>query len=202
MFTDSGTYRLPRVRDRSGRHVPALKIVTEDNTANAPGGQNELINYFHGYIINPNKPKQTVNLPAAQDFLNYITSPAVQAQVGAYLASQGIRSSRRRRHCSATPKIPAKFVARGGEDHGYGNADQRTARIPALNSEPVNVSKIVTACRYRWHGKTDSSGDYSISFVPPTTAPTRSPPTRSRRLRSRLSAPCSGICSHRPRRRR
>ena len=60
-----------------------------------------MINYFHGYIINPNKPNQQINLPAAKDFLNYITSPAVQKQVAAYLPTSDPgrprRSSRRHR---------------------------------------------------------------------------------------------------------
>ncbi len=89
VFSDNGTYHyLASGTDPAGS-IPALKIVSENNAATAPGGQYELTNYFHGYIINPNKPNQFVNVPAATDFLNYITSPAVQAQVGAYLASQG-----------------------------------------------------------------------------------------------------------------
>ena len=111
--------------------IPALKIVSQDNSANAPGGQFELINYFHGYIINPSKPGQTVNLPAAQDFLNYITSPTVQAQVAAYLQSQGTPFKP-----TASPLLTSSEDSRhlrrpgGQEAHGHGNADQRTAGIP------------------------------------------------------------------------
>ena len=99
MFTDSGTYHyLASGTDPAGT-IPALKIVSQDNSASAPGGQFELVNYFHGYIINPSKPNQTVNLTAAQDFLNYITSPTVQAQVATYLQTRDRRSSRRHRRC-------------------------------------------------------------------------------------------------------
>ena len=93
MFTDSGTYDyLASGTDPAGT-IPALKVVSSDNSASAPGGQFELTNYFHGYIINPDKPGQQINLPAAKDFINYITSPAVQAQVGQYLASAHRRAA-------------------------------------------------------------------------------------------------------------
>ncbi len=52
-----------------------------------PGGANALINYFHAYIINPSKPGESVNLPAAQDFVNFLTSPALQAKIKTYLPS-------------------------------------------------------------------------------------------------------------------
>ena len=60
-------------------------MVTRQNSASAPGGAFELINYFHVYIINPAKPNETVNLPAAQDFVNFLTSPTFQSQLKNYL---------------------------------------------------------------------------------------------------------------------
>src|SRR6202012_1893433 len=65
--------------------IPNLKIVTRDNSASAPGGAHELTNYFHVYIINPNKPGETVNVPAAQDFVTFLTSQAFQSQLKSYL---------------------------------------------------------------------------------------------------------------------
>ena len=50
-----------------------------------PGAEYELINYFHVYIINPSKPGETVNLTAAQDFVSFLTAPAFQSQLKAYL---------------------------------------------------------------------------------------------------------------------
>src|SRR6202042_3199091 len=61
------------------------KIVTRNNSANAPGGQYELVNYFHVYIINPTKPNETVNLNAAQNFVSFLTAPAFQSQLKTYL---------------------------------------------------------------------------------------------------------------------
>ena len=79
----------PSGTDPARRTIPNLQIVTRQNSASAPGGVNELINYFHAYIINPNKPGETVNLTAAQDFVNFITSPTLQSQLKGYLAEHG-----------------------------------------------------------------------------------------------------------------
>ena len=88
-LTDRGTFDfLASGTDPAGT-VPNLKIVTRNNSASAPGGANELINYFHVYIINPNKPGETVNVTAAKDFVNFLTSTAVQGELKNYLANTG-----------------------------------------------------------------------------------------------------------------
>jgi tungstate transport system substrate-binding protein len=170
VFTDSGTYDyLASGTDPAGT-IPALKVVTSDNSANAPGGQFELINYFHGYIINPNKPGQTVNLPAAQDFLNYITSPTVQAQVAAYLEGHGNPFTPTASPLIKSSKIPATFVAKAGKKLKItGTLTNAQPGYPVLSSEPIAVSKVVNGLPVSVAtGKTDSQGKYSISFVPPT----------------------------------
>ena len=88
-LTDRGTFDfLASGTDPAGT-VPNLKIVTRNNSASAPGGANELINYFHAYIINPSKPGETVNVTAAQDFVSFLTSPQVQGELKNYLANTG-----------------------------------------------------------------------------------------------------------------
>jgi hypothetical protein len=51
-----------------------------------------LVNSFHAYAINPAKFADNanvhVNLPAAEDFLNWLTSPAAQAKVAEFEADQ------------------------------------------------------------------------------------------------------------------
>jgi ABC-type tungstate transport system permease subunit len=171
VFTDSGTYDyLASGTDPAGA-VPALRIVTQDNTANAPGGQYELINYFHGYIINPNKPGQTVNLPAAQAFLNYITSPTVQAQVAAYLQGHGNPFTPTASPLLTASPFPATFVARAGKKITVtGTLTNAQPGYPVLSGETVAVSKVVNGLPVSVAtGKTDSQGKYSIKFVPPTT---------------------------------
>ncbi len=171
VFTDSGTYHyLASGTDPAGA-IPALKIVSQDNSASAPGGQYELINYFHGYIINPSKPGQTVNLPAAQDFLNYITSPAVQAQVAAYLQSQGSPFKPTASPLLTSSRLPATYVARAGKKLTItGTLANAQPGFPVLSGEPVAISKVVNGLPVSVAtGKTDSQGKYSISLVPPTT---------------------------------
>ncbi len=87
VLSDRGTYDyLASGTDPAGA-IPSLMIVTRDDSASAPGGQYALINYFHAYIINPAKPDEQINLPAAKDLLNLLTSPSFQAQLKGYLAN-------------------------------------------------------------------------------------------------------------------
>jgi ABC-type tungstate transport system permease subunit len=170
VFTDSGTYHyLASGTDPAGT-IPALKIVSQNNAANAPGGQFELINYFHGYIINPGRPGQTVNLPAAKDFLNYITSPAVQAQVASYLASQGSPFKPTASPFLTASRIPSTFVARSGRKLTLtGTLTNAQPGFPVLSGEPVIASKIVNGLPVQVAtAKTNGSGGYSLSFAPPT----------------------------------
>ena len=132
VFTDSGTYDyLASGTDPAGT-IPALKVVTQDNSANAPGGQYELINYFHGYIINPNKPGQTVNLHGGQG-LPQLHHLAGGAGTGGGLPA---RVTEIPFTPTASPLLTEFAASRdlrrpcGQENHGDGNADQRTAGIP------------------------------------------------------------------------
>jgi tungstate transport system substrate-binding protein len=171
VYTDSGTYDYLQSGTDPAGTVPALKIVTQNNSANAPGGQYELVNYFHGYIINPNKPGQSVNLPAAQDFLNYITSPAVQAQVAAYLQGNGKPFTPTASPLLSGSPLPKTFVARAGKKITVkGTLTNAQPGYPVLSGEPVAISKVVSGLPVSVAtGKTDSQGKYKISFVPPTT---------------------------------
>jgi tungstate transport system substrate-binding protein len=87
VLTDRGTYEYLL----STGAISHLKLVTSDNAATAPGGNTLLINSFHAYAINPAKfasdPGVQINLAGAEAFLNWVTSPAAQAAVGAFEAS-------------------------------------------------------------------------------------------------------------------
>ena len=171
VYTDSGTYDyLASGTDPAGT-IPALRIVTQNNSANAPGGQYELINYFHGYVINPNKAGEAVNLPAAQAFLNYVTSPTVQAQVAAYLEGHGTPFTPTASPLLNGSPLPTTFVARAGKKLTVkGTLTNAQPGYPVLAGEPVAVSKVVSGLPVSVAtGRTDSQGHYSIKFVPPTT---------------------------------
>jgi hypothetical protein len=175
VYTDRGTYDyLASGTDPAGS-IPALKVASSDNSPSAPGGAFELINYFHGYIINPAKPGQQINLPAAQDFINYITSPAVQAQVGQYLANANLPGG-----APFTPtasplltssKIPATFLAGAGKKLTItGTLTNAQPGYPVLSGKPVAVEKVVNGLPVSVAtGQTNGQGKYSISLVPPTT---------------------------------
>jgi tungstate transport system substrate-binding protein len=175
VYTDSGTYDyLASGTDPAGT-IPALKVVSSNNSAAAPGGQYELINYFHGYIINPAKPGQQVNLPAAKDFINYITSPLVQAQVGQYLASAhlagGAPFTPTASPILTSSRLPSTFIATAGKKLTVtGTLTNAQPGYPVLSGKPVAIDKVTNGLPVSVAtGKTNSQGKYSISFVPPTT---------------------------------
>ena len=67
-------------------------------------------------------------------------------------------------------KIPATFVARSGKKLTLtGTLTNAQPGYPVLSGEPVAISKVVNGLPVSVAtGKTDSTGKYSISFVPPT----------------------------------
>jgi tungstate transport system substrate-binding protein len=80
-LTDRGTYN-----NLLSNGSISLVIVSQENTgANAKGGIGLLTNSYHAYAVNPQKePGVNINLAGALAFLNYLTSPATQAAIGAY----------------------------------------------------------------------------------------------------------------------
>jgi tungstate transport system substrate-binding protein len=69
--------------------IPNLKQLNGPNSSSAPGGTTLLVNSFHAYAINPDKftgQPVSFNLPAAEAFLNWVTSPAGQRDVDNYLS--------------------------------------------------------------------------------------------------------------------
>ncbi len=170
VLTDRGTYDyLSSGTDPAGT-VPALKIVTRGpQSATAPGGVNALVNYFHVYIINPNKPGETVNLTAAQDFVSFLTSEAFQSQLKTYLpttdpggppfvadASPNLTQSGLSKNYTAKKPLTVKGTLVNAET-GY----------PALAGQSVFVDQIVAGQPLPVaSGKTNSTGAYSIKFTP------------------------------------
>ncbi len=168
--------RLPVGRQRCRRSeqpggIPNLKILTRGpQPASAPGGAFALANYFHAYIINPSKPNETVNLTAAQDFVNLITSPDVQGQLQFYLNSTdrpGRTAVRRRRladdHGNRAPAYRNRRPRRHGHRHGH----EREPGFAAIDHKPVSVNELVGGLPIPvGSGTTDSSGHYSVRFTP------------------------------------
>jgi tungstate transport system substrate-binding protein len=171
-LTDRGTYDyLASGTDPAGT-IPNLKIVTRDNSASAPGGINALINYFHAYIINPNSPGESVNLTAAQDFVNFLTSSAVQGQLKNYLPS--VDPGGPPFIADASPTITAagfpSTVTAGTPVTVTGQVTNNELGYPALGGKTVSVDQLsgVTPIRVA-SATTDASGHYSITFTPAST---------------------------------
>jgi ABC-type tungstate transport system permease subunit len=169
-LSDRGTFDyLASGTDPAGS-IPNLKIVTRGpQPASAPGGVDALENYFHVYIINPKKPGETVNLPAAKDFVNFLTSPALQSKLKSYLKNDD----------PAGPPFVADaspILTASGIPHRVHRGEQVTVRGTLKNAEPgypVLAGKTVTIDEVKGallvpvaHGKTNSRGRYKITFVP------------------------------------
>jgi ABC-type tungstate transport system permease subunit len=170
VLTDRGTFDyLASGTDPAGS-IPSLQIVTRDDSSSAPGGANALINYFHGYIINPGKPNEQVNLPAAQAFLNFLTSPAVQAQLSGYLAHTsdpgGAPFKADASPSLGSPRFPRVYRA-GRPLTVAGTLTNLQPNFPALSGETVSVDELVGGVPVPVaHGRTDSAGRYRIRFTP------------------------------------
>jgi hypothetical protein len=82
-ITDRGTFN----RLVATGAVSSLKVVSDKNDAGAPGGVNLLVNDFHAYAVNPQKVS-SVNLEGAKAFLDFLTSPAFQAELASYPNAQ------------------------------------------------------------------------------------------------------------------
>ena len=194
MLTDRGTFDFLSAGGTltaGPSTIPNLAIVTRDNSATAPGGANALINYFHVYIINPSKPGEAVNVTAAQDFVNFITSPTVQGQLKNYLANTGDPGGAPF-VADASPKITATGFPthrdgrqdgdrdrNGDERRSPGSRRRRASPSRSISSSAGCLSTSPVADRLR-------PAAFSIKFTPRLERrPTRSRPVRSLRSRSR-----------------
>jgi hypothetical protein len=178
VLTDRGTFQcLMSAACAGGSAAPSnLKVVTRDNSATAKGGANLLINSFHAYAVNPAKfggnPNVQINSSAAEDFLNFLTSPNFQAQLKSFLGSTNDPPF----IADASPKITAAgFPAKvkGGKTITVrGTIANLVPGTPALAIQTVSVNEVVSGLPGLpiASAKTNSSGAYSITFSPTSTA--------------------------------
>jgi ABC-type tungstate transport system permease subunit len=174
VFTDRGTYDYLASGTDGGITIPNLTVVTRGpQAATAPGGADALINYFHAYIINPAKPGETVNLTAAKDLISLLTSQSFQNELHTYLPNED----------GAGPPFVADASPAISITKGFPNTYHAGQRIsvtgtvtnseigyPGLADQPVTIDEVVGQTVLPVAGgKTDTTGGYSISFVPPVT---------------------------------
>jgi tungstate transport system substrate-binding protein len=177
VFTDRGTFDFLASGTDPAGSVPNLKVLTRGPQAStAPGGEFALINYFHAYVINPAKVS-IVNVPAAQDFVNFLTSPTVQNELQNYLptsvtgdpAGPPFVATANPAITITAPGIPATYTA-GKPVTITGSVVNKELGYPVLDGVPVAVSQVVNGLPVKVAGATattDASGNFSLSFTPP-----------------------------------
>jgi ABC-type tungstate transport system permease subunit len=174
VLTDRGTYDYLASGSDPAGSIPGLKIVTRGpQSASAPGGVNALINYFHAYVINPSKSGESVNLTAAQDFINLLTSHSFQAQLSTYLAKTTDPAGAPF-IADASPNLTATGLPRtykaGKPVTISGTLTNVEPGYPALANETVTIDEIEAGVPVAVaSGKTSATGTYSISFSPTST---------------------------------
>ncbi len=176
-ITDRGTFDFLASKNSpaaGSAGIANLAILARDNSASSPGGTQALINYFHIYIINPDKTGETVNLKAAQAFMDFITSPAIQVQLKGYLTGTTADNGTPVYIATASPHITASGIpttlTAGKKVTVTGDLTQPQAGYPALANQMVSINEVegLTSLPVG-SGKTDANGHYSITFTPPST---------------------------------
>jgi tungstate transport system substrate-binding protein len=175
VLTDRGTYQF--LESEGALHN--LVVVSNDNEASAVGGQNLLVNSFHAYAINPaafsGNPNVHINLPAATAFLNWLTSPAGQADVTAYQASDpggpsfiGDAAPK----LTQTRTLPAR-VAAGQPLTVTGTLSNTVPGTPPLAGVAMTLKAVMggsTTAITVATGNTDATGHYSLTYKPTANA--------------------------------
>lgn len=169
VFTDDGTY----ANVQNLGEIPDLAVVTSDNSAaGALGGPNELVNYFHGYIINSTACGCSVNLTAANDFMALLTSPTMQADIASYLSGTAYAGTYGNVYtATAAPTITASAVPAtvtlGSHTTISGVVTNNEVGYPTLSGVPVHVNRLSPSPASNVaSGTTLSDGSYSISYEP------------------------------------
>lgn len=170
VFTDRGTYDYLQSGTDPAGSAPNLTILTQHNSATAPGGQYALVNYFHGYIVNPSKRGETVNLPAAQDFLNLITSPTIQAKLSSYLsgsAGGAPFTADASPLITTTKKLPKRYTA-STPLRIFGTVANAQPGYPALHGVVVTLNHVAGSVTLPvTTARTNAKGAFTIKATLP-----------------------------------
>jgi tungstate transport system substrate-binding protein len=206
VLTDRGTFDFLASGTDPAGSIPNLKIVTRGLQAStAPGGPFALINYFHAYALNPAKVPN-VNLTAAQDFVNFLTSPTVQNELQNYLPTAvtgdpggpPFVATANPTVTITAPGIPASFTA-GKPVTLTGNIVNKELGFPALNGVTVSLAQVVNGLPVAVPGATattDANGNFTLSFAPTVTGSYEiTTPTISKVEDSTLNPPFGDVLS-------
>jgi tungstate transport system substrate-binding protein len=175
VLTDRGTYQYLQSEGALNHMV----VVANNNSATATGGANLLINSFHAYAVNPaaftSNPNVHINTAGAEAFLNWLTSPAGQADVNAYQENVG---SGRSFKMDATPdlstRLSAASVTAGRTETISGTLSNVVPGAPPIAAEAMTLTALTAGSSTPTtvaQAATDAEGNYSFpSFTPSVTA--------------------------------
>lgn len=173
VFTDRGTFQYLQ----STGQITTLQIHTRPDATGDAALSNLLVNSFHAYGINPaafTDPDVQINTAAATAFLNWITSPAVQREIGMFLSEETggdppfLPSAAP--NLKITSALPAKING-GKKITVKGTLSNEVPGTPALSKVPVKLmarpasapgatpTQVKTA-------KTGAKGGFTITYTP------------------------------------
>lgn len=165
-MTDRGTFN----RLLANGSVTGLQIVSQNNEASAPGGQNLLTNPFTAYAINPAKePGIEIQVKGAEALLEYLTSPDFQKRLATYPNKESpaffadAHAKMTGPHLERTARAGAKFTVRG-------SVENLLPGSPAIASQPILLQRLTRlrpneTATYRTIavGHTTVDGKYSLT---------------------------------------
>lgn len=167
-LTDRGTYDYMATGIDPAGTIANLQVASAGQGATAPGGPFALLARFDGYVIDPAKPGETVNLQGARDLIGFLTSPAEQAQIAGYLRTVP-KSPGAPFTPDAAPAITAvpstTSVSAGRPVTVSGSVADPEPGYPGFPGQSVIVR--AAGGTQVASGLLDSSDRFSVSFVPP-----------------------------------
>jgi tungstate transport system substrate-binding protein len=171
-LTDRATFQFLQ----SEGAISNLQVVTNHNDASAVGGANLLVNSFHAYAINPAafsaNPNVHINLTGATAFLNWLTSPAGQSEIGAYQSDDpgGASFIPDAAPALTASKLPAT-VKSGGKLTVTGTLTNVVPGTPPLVAVPMTLTaKTASGSSVVATSNTSASGSYTLSYTPKANA--------------------------------
>src|SRR5262249_54958367 len=133
-MTDRGTFN----RLVADGAVTNLKIVSDDNDANARGGQNLLTNPFTGYAGKPDKVPN-VKSSGGKAFITYLTSNGFQKKVPKYPSTKDPAFfPDARAKIKLEDKLP-KHARKGKKIRVRGNVTNLLPGSPLLKADPIEL---------------------------------------------------------------
>jgi tungstate transport system substrate-binding protein len=137
-MTDRGTYN----RLVANGAVTGLQIVSQDNEASAPGGQNLLTNPFTVYAINPEKePAVDINVEGAKALTEYLTSAGFQKRLASY-PNRESPAFFADAHAKMTGPHLTRTVRAGTKLTVKGSVENLLPGSPAIAGEPILLQRL------------------------------------------------------------